>query len=64
MSQKKLVKDMLQQIISGYSAYVESKEAADMLKKEIKLLNLDVHEDCTEIGSWFIPVKQESQSIK
>ncbi|MFZ3590706.1 hypothetical protein ACOI1C_15995 [Bacillus sp. DJP31] len=62
ITRKQIVKVKLQQIISGYCAYVETKEAAAMLKKEIKLLNLDVYEDCTEIGSWFIPVKERSES--
>ncbi len=62
LNRKQLVRDKLQQIIDGYSAYAESREVAEMLKKEIRLLNLDVFEDCTEIGSWFIPVKNETES--
>lgn len=62
LNRKQLVREKLQQIIDGYSAYAESKEVAEMLKKEIRLLNLEVFEDCTDIGSWFIPVKKESEA--
>jgi uncharacterized membrane protein len=57
MNRKQIVREKLQQILSGYSAYAETKEVADLLKKELKQLNIDVYEDSTDIGSWFIPIE-------
>jgi hypothetical protein len=59
INRKQLVREKVQQILAGYSAYAETKEVATLLKKELKILNIDVHEDCTSIGSWFIPIKAE-----
>ncbi|WP_078545117.1 hypothetical protein [Litchfieldia alkalitelluris] len=56
---KKLVKEKVDRIKNGYSAYAESVELANMLKKEIQALNLNVYEDATEVGFWFIPNKIE-----
>jgi hypothetical protein len=60
INRKQLVREKVQQILAGYSAYAETKEVATMLKKELQILNIDVFEDSTTIGSWFIPVKAES----
>jgi hypothetical protein len=60
INRKQLVREKVQQIIAGYSAYAETKEVATMLKKELQLLNIDVYEDSTNIGSWFIPIKSEA----
>lgn len=59
INRKQLVREKVQQVIAGYSAYAETKEVAKMLKKELQLLNIDVHEDITSMGSWFIPVKPD-----
>ncbi|KAA0549560.1 hypothetical protein FZW96_04230 [Bacillus sp. BGMRC 2118] len=59
INRKQLVHEKVQQVIAGYSAYAETKEVALMIKKELQLLNIDVYEDITNIGSWFIPVKAE-----
>jgi hypothetical protein len=56
---KKLVKEQVDRIKNGYSAYAESVEVANLLKKEIQALNLQVYEDVTEVGFWFIPDKME-----
>jgi hypothetical protein len=52
---KKLAQEKVENIKKGFSAYVESPELADLIKKEIQTLNLDVFEDATDIGFWFIP---------
>jgi hypothetical protein len=59
MNRKKLVKEKIDRIKNGFSAYAETVEIANLLKKEILALNLNVHEDVTEIGSWFIPIKTD-----
>ncbi|MBD8068961.1 hypothetical protein [Bacillus sp. PS06] len=57
IQRKKLVKEKVDRLKNGYSAYAESQEVATLLKKEIQALNLHVYEDVTEVGSWFIPDK-------
>lgn len=52
---RKLAQEKIEHIKNGFSAYVESPELANLIKKEIKILNLDVYEDSTDIGFWFIP---------
>lgn len=51
------MKEKVDRLKNGYSAYAESQEVATLLKKEIQALNLHVYEDVTEVGSWFIPDK-------
>ncbi|MTH52861.1 hypothetical protein GKZ89_05515 [Bacillus mangrovi] len=55
LTQKLFIKEKVERIMSGYSAYAESPEMASLLKKEISKLKLSVYEDVTDIGSWFIP---------
>ncbi|MFY4774611.1 hypothetical protein [Metabacillus sp. RGM 3146] len=55
LSRKKIVSEKVERIKKGYSAYAESAEMAQMLKKELGILELKVYEDITEFGSWFIP---------
>jgi hypothetical protein len=57
INRRKIVQEKLDLIQAGYSAYAESFEIANLLKKEIQALNLQVHEDITNVGSWFIPEK-------
>jgi hypothetical protein len=54
---KRLVKEQVDRIKGGHSAYVETAEMANMVKKEIQVLSLEFYEDVTDIGSWFIPIK-------
>ncbi|MFT4415157.1 hypothetical protein ACLM5H_14945 [Fredinandcohnia humi] len=55
INRRKLLNEKMARIKNGYSAYAESMEIANLLKKEIQALNLNVHEEVTDIGSWFIP---------
>lgn len=52
---RRLVQDKIERIRDGYSAYAETIEIANLVKRELEALNLTVHEDVTEHGSWFIP---------
>ncbi|MCA1032333.1 hypothetical protein LCL95_14965 [Bacillus timonensis] len=52
---KKIIQEKLDRIKKGYSAYAENGEISHLLKKEIKALGLTVHEEITDLGSWFIP---------
>lgn len=60
-SSKKIAQEKIEHIKKGFSAYVESPELANLIKKEIQVLNLDVFEDATDIGFWFIPNKKSKR---
>ncbi|WP_453994464.1 hypothetical protein [Bacillus nitroreducens] len=60
INRRKLVNEKMARIKNGYSAYAESPDIVIALKKEIQALNINVVEEVTELGSWFIPVKFES----
>ncbi|MRX71741.1 hypothetical protein GJU40_06070 [Bacillus lacus] len=51
-----IVREKIIRLQNGYSAYVETFELAQKLKQEISILNLNVYEDKTEFGFWFIPL--------
>ncbi|WP_096436093.1 hypothetical protein [Alteribacter populi] len=55
MSRSKLAKEKVKKIQAGFSAFAESKEVSDLIKKEIDTIGLDVIVDQTTLGSWFIP---------
>ena len=52
---KRLAKEKVKNIQKGYSAYAETEEVSNLIKKQLKTLNLEVHEDHTDKGCWFIP---------
>ncbi|WP_010678407.1 hypothetical protein [Bacillus timonensis] len=60
INRRKLLNEKMARIKNGYSAYAESPDVVNAIKKEIQALNLNVLEEVTEIGSWFIPIKAES----
>ncbi|MEH7387082.1 hypothetical protein V7147_16965 [Bacillus sp. JJ1521] len=60
INRRKLLNEKMAHIKNGYSAYAESPDVINAIKKEIEALNLNVLEEVTELGSWFIPVKVES----
>lgn len=59
LSSKKVVQEKIEHIKNGFSAYVESAELANIIKKELQILQLDVYEDATHLGFWFIPNKEK-----
>ncbi|MEK5441541.1 MULTISPECIES: hypothetical protein [unclassified Fredinandcohnia] len=60
INRRKLLNEKMARIKKGYSAYAESPEVVNALKKEIQALDLNVLEEVTDLGSWFIPVKVDS----
>lgn len=60
VTNKKEAEEKLQRLQHGYCAYVDSKEVANILKKQIKQFNLNIHEEETERGYWFTPDNVES----
>ncbi|MBU7593839.1 hypothetical protein [Metabacillus halosaccharovorans] len=59
LNSKKVALEKVEIIKKGFSAYVESAELAGLIKKELKNLQLDVYEDVTELGFWFIPNREK-----
>ena len=59
LNSKKIAQEKVEIIKKGFSAYVESAELAGLIKKELTKLKLDVYEDATELGFWFIPIKEK-----
>lgn len=60
LDRRELAQSKLALLEKGYSAYTDSDEVARLIKREIKKRNLEVMEERTSIGSWFIPKKEEN----
>ncbi|WP_273851040.1 hypothetical protein [Guptibacillus spartinae] len=59
IDRKQIARSKIADLMNGRSAYAESHEMTALIKKELQSLNIDVHEDVTSFGSWFIPKTQE-----
>lgn len=59
LDRRELAKSKLALIEKGFSAYTDSEEVARLIKRELKKRNLEVIEEKTSIGSWFIPINSE-----
>ncbi len=57
INRKELAREKVKELQNGFSAFAETKEVAELIKRELAKLNLKVHEDVTDVGSWFIPEK-------
>ncbi|MBU9712933.1 hypothetical protein [Evansella tamaricis] len=58
MSRTQLAKNKVKDIQAGFSAYAETEEMTVLIRKELHTLGIDVIEDNTSLGSWFIPEKR------
>jgi hypothetical protein len=56
MNQKKIALAKVNHIQNGYSAFSENQELTRLIKRELTRQNIDIIEDATNVGSWFIPV--------
>jgi hypothetical protein len=56
LNRKEMALKKVEKIKNGLSAFAESKEVIEFIRKELEKDGIIVHEDNTEIGSWFIPV--------
>ncbi len=63
LNSKKIALEKVEHIKNGFSAYVETAELAGLIKKELQKLQLDVYEDETDLGFWFIP-NREKKALK
>ncbi|UTR11375.1 hypothetical protein MM300_03325 [Evansella sp. LMS18] len=55
MSRSQLAREKVQSIQAGFSAYAETREVSELIKKELRTLGIEVIEDTNSMGSWFIP---------
>lgn len=58
LNRKQMALKKVEKVKNGLSAFAESKEVIEIIRKELEKDGIDVHEDTTEIGSWFIPAKK------
>lgn len=61
INHKQMAREKVERIRNGVSAFAESADLVNLIKKELEVQNLQVYEDVTEFGSWFIPVREEQQ---
>ncbi|WP_027414795.1 hypothetical protein [Aneurinibacillus terranovensis] len=59
INRREIARNKVEKLKTGFSAFSESLEVTDLMKKYIKEQNLHVYVDETPLGSWFIPEKQE-----
>ncbi|GEN45898.1 hypothetical protein [Alkalibacillus haloalkaliphilus] len=52
---RRMANEKVNNLRNGYSAYAETEELIRLMKRRINSNNLDIYEDQTDIGCWFIP---------
>ncbi|WP_017186303.1 hypothetical protein [Alkalibacillus haloalkaliphilus] len=52
---RRMANEKINNLRNGYSAYAETEELIRLMKRRINSNNLDIYEDQTDIGCWFIP---------
>jgi len=57
INRKEIARAKVRKIKNGFSAFAETKEVIELVKKELEKENIPVYIDETAQGSWFIPVK-------
>ncbi|WP_100373749.1 hypothetical protein [Bacillus sp. FJAT-45037] len=62
LSRKAMALKKVEKIKAGLSAFAESKEVSEMIRKQLAKEGIAVSEDVTEVGSWFIPEKKAADS--
>lgn len=62
MNERRVRDRKIQQLLSGRTAYAESKELIRLIKRDIEKYGLDVYYDETPSGCWFIPVTKSKSS--
>ncbi|TWI56978.1 hypothetical protein [Halalkalibacter nanhaiisediminis] len=59
INRKEMALKKVEKIKAGLSAFAETKEVSDLIRKELEKEDIKVHEDVTDMGSWFIPTKEK-----
>ncbi len=60
INRKEIARAKVRKIKNGLSAFAETQEVIDLVKKELEKENIPVHIDQTAQGSWFIPAKNHA----
>ncbi|MGJ9382394.1 hypothetical protein CR203_12805 [Salipaludibacillus neizhouensis] len=58
ISRSKIAEDKIKSIRLGYTAFAESQEVLNKIKKELVLHDIDFIEETTDVGSWITPKKK------
>ncbi|MDQ0208108.1 hypothetical protein [Alkalicoccobacillus murimartini] len=62
INRKDMARKKLAKLKAGQSAFTETKEVADLLRKYAKEEGVLFEEDDTDLGAWFIPQSQTEKS--
>ncbi|WP_088103811.1 hypothetical protein [Halalkalibacter urbisdiaboli] len=54
INRKEMALKKVEKIKAGYTAFAETKEVAEFIRKQLAKEGINVHEDVTDLGSWFI----------
>ncbi|WP_214760859.1 MULTISPECIES: hypothetical protein [Exiguobacterium] len=57
----KIARDKLENLQNGQTVFADSPEIIDRLRRYIAEYQLDVVEDVTDRGTWFIPQEQDKR---
>lgn len=58
ISCSKIAEEKINSIRVGYTAFTETQEVLEKIKKELILQNIDFIEEKTDVGSWITPKKK------
>ncbi|WP_240374619.1 hypothetical protein [Bacillus piscicola] len=58
-STDELISQKVEKVKAGYSVFVESTELIEKIRNLLAENDIQVHEDQTDQGSWFIPVNKK-----
>ncbi|WP_181349836.1 hypothetical protein [Thalassobacillus sp. CUG 92003] len=56
------IEEKVAQLVSGYTAFVETEELIRLMKREVQKHQLQVHFDKTDSGCWIIPLRDDQCS--
>ncbi|WP_114570293.1 hypothetical protein [Exiguobacterium flavidum] len=59
LNRSQIAREKVEQLKLGVTAFTETEEIAEKIRKAVEELHLDVIEDHTERGIWFIPRDSE-----
>lgn len=61
INRKEMARAKVRKIKNGLSAFAETNEVIELVKKELENENIPVHVDETDQGCWFIPVNNDEK---
>jgi hypothetical protein len=58
ISRREMAREKVEKLKNGFSAFSETQEVTELVKRYIQEENLDVQIDQTTLGCWFIPANK------